>query len=58
MPCGGVGGVEVPLTSSLKALHEVIQAVMLFENHHLFQFYIGKRVENAITVSPTLTAGS
>jgi Plasmid pRiA4b ORF-3-like protein len=37
--------VEAPLTSSLKALHEVIQAVMLFENYHLFQFDIGKRGE-------------
>jgi Plasmid pRiA4b ORF-3-like protein len=37
--------VEVPLTSSLKALHEVIQPVMLFENYHLFQFDIGKRGE-------------
>jgi hypothetical protein len=37
--------VEVPLASSLKALHEVIQAVMLFENYHLFQFDIGKRGE-------------
>jgi hypothetical protein len=35
----------VPLASSLKALHEVIQAVMLFENYHLFQFDIGKRGE-------------
>ncbi len=34
--------VEVPLTSSLKALHEVIQAVMLFENRHLFQFDVGE----------------
>jgi len=29
--------VEVPLTTSLKGLHEVIQAVMLFENYHLFR---------------------
>lgn len=35
--------VEVPLTSSLKALHDVIQAVMLFEDYHLFQFEIGDR---------------
>lgn len=35
--------VEVPLTSSLKAVHDVIQAVMLFENYHLFQFEIGER---------------
>jgi hypothetical protein len=33
--------VEVPLTMSLKALHEVIQAVMLFENRHLFRFDVG-----------------
>jgi Plasmid pRiA4b ORF-3-like protein len=30
--------VEVPLTTSLKGLHEVIQAVMPFENCHLFRF--------------------
>jgi hypothetical protein len=35
--------VEVPLTASLQALHEVIQAVMLFENYHLFQFEAGPR---------------
>lgn len=35
--------VEVPLTSSLKALHAVIQAIMLFEDYHLFQFEIGER---------------
>jgi hypothetical protein len=35
--------VEVPLTMSMKALHEVVQAVMLFENYHLFQFDIGPR---------------
>jgi Plasmid pRiA4b ORF-3-like protein len=35
--------VEVPLTSSLKGLHEVIQAVMLFEDYHLFQFDIADK---------------
>ena len=35
--------VEVPLTSTLKALHDVIQAIMLFEDYHLFQFEIGDR---------------
>ena len=35
--------VEVPLTMTLKALHEVIQAVMLFENYHLFRFDVGER---------------
>src|SRR5258708_27311777 len=30
--------VEVPLTTSLKGLHDVIQAVMPFENYHLFLF--------------------
>jgi hypothetical protein len=35
--------IEVPLTASLQALHEVIQAVMLFENYHLFEFVTGKR---------------
>ena len=37
--------VEVPLTTSLLALHEVIQAVMLFENYHLFDFVTGTRGE-------------
>lgn len=35
--------VEVPLTTTLKALHAVIQAIMLFEDYHLFQFEIGDR---------------
>ena len=35
--------IEVPLTISLLALHEVIQAVMLFENYHLFDFVTGTR---------------
>ena len=33
--------IEVPLTTTLKALHAVIQAIMLFEDYHLFQFEIG-----------------
>lgn len=33
--------VELPLTNSLKTLHLAIQAAMLFENYHLFQFDIG-----------------
>ena len=33
--------VEVPLTASLKALHDVIQAVMPFDDHHLFEFHAG-----------------
>ena len=33
--------VEVPLTSTLKAVHDVIQAAMQFEDYHLFQFEIG-----------------
>ena len=33
--------VEVPLSTSLKGLHEIIQAVMLFEDSHLFQFDVG-----------------
>jgi Plasmid pRiA4b ORF-3-like protein len=32
--------VEVPLTMTLKGLHEVIQAVMPFEDYHLFAFRI------------------
>lgn len=33
--------VEVPITTSLKGLHDVIQAVMLFEDYHLFEFNAG-----------------
>ena len=33
--------VEVPLTASLKLLHEVIQAAMPFQDYHLFQFREG-----------------
>jgi pRiA4b ORF-3-like protein len=35
--------VEVPLTTSLKGLHDVIQAVMPFENRHLFLFNVGDK---------------
>ncbi len=35
--------VDVPLTTSLRGLHEIIQAVMLFGNYHLFQFDIGDK---------------
>jgi hypothetical protein len=35
--------VEVPLTTSLKGLHDVIQAVMPFDNYHLFRFDVGDR---------------
>nr|WP_262928171.1 plasmid pRiA4b ORF-3 family protein [Rhizobium mesosinicum] len=35
--------VDVPLTMSLKRLHDVIQAVMLFEDYHLFEFEAGGR---------------
>mgnify|MGYP001110845574 CR=1 FL=1 len=30
--------VEVPLTATLKALHDAIQAAMPFEDYHLFEF--------------------
>ncbi len=44
--------VEVPLTTSLLALHGVIQAVMLFENYHLFDFVTGTRgAETRYTIS-------
>jgi hypothetical protein len=36
--------VEVPLTATLKALHDVIQAAMPFDDYHLFEFRAdGKR---------------
>ncbi len=34
--------VEVPLTTTLRALHEVIQAAMPFQNYHLYEFQIGE----------------
>ena len=36
--------VAVSLSTNLRALHEVIQAVMPWENTHLYQFAIGDRV--------------
>lgn len=35
--------VEVPHIMHLKGLHDVIQAVMLFEDSHLFEFRVGDR---------------
>lgn len=35
--------IEIPLTATLHTLHEAIQAVMLFENYHLFRFDVGPR---------------
>lgn len=35
--------IEVRLNSTLYTLHEAIQAVMLFENYHLFRFDVGLR---------------
>jgi hypothetical protein len=35
--------VEVSLATSLAGLHDVIQAVMLFNNGHLFQFDVGTK---------------
>ncbi len=34
--------VELPLSNSLKTLHLAIQAVMLFQNYHLFRFDVGE----------------
>ena len=36
--------VEVSLTTNLRALHQLIQAVMPWESTHLYQFTIGDRV--------------
>jgi hypothetical protein len=36
--------VDVSLTTNLRALHEIIQAVMPWENYHLYQFAAGERV--------------
>ncbi|MEN9063103.1 plasmid pRiA4b ORF-3 family protein [Ponticoccus litoralis] len=35
--------VEVSLTTNLRALHELIQGVMPWENYHLYQFTVGER---------------
>jgi Plasmid pRiA4b ORF-3-like protein len=35
--------VDVPLTITMRGLHDVIQAVMPFENCHLFQFDVGDK---------------
>lgn len=35
--------IEVRLKATLYTLHEAIQAVMLFENYHLFRFDVGPR---------------
>ncbi len=32
--------IEVPLTTSLRGVHEAIQAAMLFDNYHLFDFHV------------------
>lgn len=36
--------VDVSLSTNLRALHEIIQAVMPWENYHLYQFAVGDRV--------------
>ena len=33
--------VEVPITTSLKGLHDIIQVVMPFQDYHLFEFNAG-----------------
>ena len=44
--------VEVPLTSSLKAVHDVVQAVMPFEDYHLFEFHAAPSLIAASRNSP------
>jgi hypothetical protein len=34
--------IELPLSNSLKTLHLAIQAVMLFQNYHMFRFDVGE----------------
>jgi len=55
--------VELPLTNSLNTLHLAIQAAMLFENYHLFQFDIGDvrygiRFDDDWSDKPTRDAGN
>ena len=35
--------VEVPITTTLRALHEVIQAAMPWQSYHLYEFQIGEQ---------------
>lgn len=55
--------VELPLSNSLKTLHLAIQAVMLFENYHLFRFDVseasyGIRFDDDYMDPPTRDAGN
>lgn len=55
--------VELPISNSLKTLHLAIQAVMLFENYHLFRFDIGEasygiRFDDDYMDPPTRDAGN
>lgn len=55
--------VELPVSNSLKTLHLAIQAVMLFENYHLFRFDIGEasygiRFDDDYMDPPTRDAGN
>lgn len=36
--------VDVPLSSTLTALHDIIQATMLWQDAHLFEFVVGEHV--------------
>ena len=54
---------ELPVSNSLKTLHLAIQAVMLFENYHLFRFDIGEgsygiRFDDDYMDTPTRDAGN
>ena len=55
--------VELPLSNNFKTLHLAIQAVMLFENYHLFRFDVGEasygiRFDNDYMDPPTRNAGN
>jgi hypothetical protein len=55
--------VELPVSNSLKTLHLAIQAIMLFENDHLFRFDIGEasygiRFDDDYMDPPTRDAGN
>ena len=39
--------VDVPLSSTLIALHDIIQATMQWQDYHLFEFVVGNRVYGA-----------
>ena len=47
--------VDVPLSSTLLALHDIIQLAFRWTDSHLFEFEIGDRIEMANPNTPSTT---